>query len=230
MTSQPMIHYMSDTPNCTPPKRKRKDSSIRVRRLWEVAPGDSAPEGGPAHGGPTTKPIAPRRPPPAAPRSPVDRTPQEIAAEELSRSCSPRRAARKAGVDLAVIRQWMQDPEFADMVLEIRTTWSASTCAIVSRSGPAAARILAAEMQGTAGKCSARRIRAAKVILEFHMKAMESLELAQRLRDLERALTERGNITPLVLEQHVPIPSPLAPVDTSVVEQGVQGSVPSDTG
>lgn len=121
------------------------------------------------------------------PRPVVERTPQEIASRELAKHGSPRRAARKAGVELKQVAEWMGEPEFLAEVRDLRNVPLMMTCAALTRAGPKAVRILENEMDAIDGQENPRKIRAAKIVLELFKSFADMGNLSLRVAELEEA-------------------------------------------
>lgn len=141
-----------------------------------------------------------------------------LAARVLARTASPRRAAKKSGVDLDTIRAWTRDPIFQQMVVEVRTSNVMKTVVAIQNAAPIAAKALADELQverpktvrrgrppkdaqfsterpaAKATEVDPRRIRAAKVILELFTKFTEMGDLVHRIRHLEDMVTNRQTV------------------------------------
>lgn len=145
--------------------------------------------------------------------------PREVAATVLARTASPKRAAKRAGIDLETLREWQKDPLFQQMVVEVRTVNVMRTVITIQRAAPIAAKAIAEELQierpqkmrrgrppktgnpvtqpsRASQEIDPRRVRAAKVILELFTKFTEIGDLVHRIRDLEEQVSRRPVSTP----------------------------------
>jgi hypothetical protein len=115
---------------------------------------------------------------------------QESAIAALLSEPTVARAAAKAGVSPRALKGWLSLPGFQCAFREARRRVVDGAVAQMQRATGAAVRALRRNL--TAEKAS-DQIRAAQIILEGSIKAVELTNLVERIEDLERALLERGS-------------------------------------
>jgi hypothetical protein len=112
---------------------------------------------------------------------------QESALAALLTLGEVRAAAKKAGIGETTLWRWLKDEAFASAYREARRKVLEATASRLTSDSTKASRVLLQIAQDKKAPASAR-VSAAKVIIENAVKAVETLDLEPRLKELEKAV------------------------------------------
>lgn len=144
----------------------------------------------------------------------MEDTQRNIAALVYARTASPRRAAKKAGVDLSVVKTWIQESDFQQIVIETRDVNIVRAITALQEALPVAVETLVRIMTGKQSVRAHRgrprsdakfspfkestpkdrdaEMKAAKTILEVAPKLLEVRDFIHRWRQLQEQLEQHG--------------------------------------
>jgi hypothetical protein len=124
-----------------------------------------------------------------APLSRDDFPIRDLVAAAIAKTGSPRRAAKVSGVEVQVIKTWLLDPDFLNLVAQYRKEPLTRTMTLMTRAAPLAVATLIKAMKSDS--MTGLQIRAAKTLLENLHNYMQDFYLAERIEELERKLAAR---------------------------------------
>lgn len=114
---------------------------------------------------------------------------QEVALAALLQSRTLAEAAQAAGISLATLSRWQQQPEFAASYRALRRDIVTQAGAQLSQACSAAVATLAGIVD-EARHAPAARVSAARTILDYAFRAIEMEELSARVAALESRLAK----------------------------------------
>ena len=109
--------------------------------------------------------------------------------DKLLTGMNIKQAAQASGLPVTTVRRWVQKPKFKEMFKAARSDLSSSVYTTIIGNCNRATQTLLKIMSD--GKSPAlARVQAARSILEFAFKGIESVELLNRIEALEHRATE----------------------------------------
>jgi uncharacterized protein (UPF0147 family) len=99
-------------------------------------------------------------------------------------------AAKVAGIGVETLRLWLKDPVFSDAYRRARRELMSEVSAQLQRAATSAVRALE-EITNDPEAGASARVSAARTLLEFGARTVETEDLSARIEALERAAAER---------------------------------------
>lgn len=114
---------------------------------------------------------------------------QEIAILSLLTAPNYSEVAKTVGIGETTLWRWLQNPDFVEEYRRVKAQAVGQAIARLQQTTTAAVNVLADIMMDTGSKDSAR-VTAARIILEFALRAVEFEELQAKLDEMEQRLED----------------------------------------